>query len=741
MDNEENGAGIDSGLVTANATGEAGERAPARDLELVKRIVRTITEDKRHHDKAFKRMRRDMFVAAHGREKNWPEEKYTANVVGRHINQKVAQLYAKNPKATARRRDTLDFKLWDESPQSLMLAYQGLQQAQMAMQQAQMDAAMLAAPDATSIPVVGPDPQLIATLQMQAQQAQVLIMDAQQGIQRRQQMKKFGRTLEVLFAHALRDQNPLEFKAAMKQMVRRACTTGVGYVELGFQREYGPRPDSVNKLADFKSRIDHIGRLLEEADEGEIGELDAEMAELERAVAALQEEPEVLLREGLVFDFPAATAVIPDKNTRHLVGFVGADHVTVQYLYSPEKVEEVFGVDLGGKFTPYQIDGSRGNGHHGDPYLHDENQLDFASLDKDKGDKDGYVCVWKHYQKASGLVYYVADGHDGFLREPGPPDVKVDDFWPVRALTFNAVENEEEIFPPSDVTLLLHQQREINRSREGLREHRNAARPRWVFPKGALDDSDIEGLQSVKPFDAIGLNMDPQSDIGRILQPMPVPGVDPNLYATEPHLYDMNLVAGAQSAQLGATSKSTATESAIAADSTATASGSNIDDLDEFLTWTARSSGQILLRELAPEVVLEKAGVGSVWPGLDGMPEFTAEQIADEVFLEVEAGSTGKPNQATEVRNWKEMLPFLLQIPGIDPVWLGRETLRRLDDRMDLTEAVVSGLPAIAAQNRQAQPAVGPVDQNQQGDRGGDKATAPGGPAGSSAPMGDNHGV
>jgi hypothetical protein len=36
------------------------------------------------------------------------------------------------------------------------------------------------------------------------------------------------------------------------------------------------------------------------------------------------------------------------------------------------------------------------------------------------------------------------------------------------------------------------------------------------------------------------------------------------------------------------------------------------------------------------------------------------------------------------------MLPMLIQLPGVNQVWLARETLRRLDDRLDLTEAIAA---------------------------------------------------
>ena len=45
---------------------------------------------------------------------------------------------------------------------------------------------------------------------------------------------------------------------------------------------------------------------------------------------------------------------------------------------------------------------------------------------------------------------------------------------------------------------------------------------------------------------------------------------------------------------------------------------------------------------------------------------------------EIEAGSTGKPNRAAELANIERIMPFLLQIPGIDPKWLAKELLNVL---------------------------------------------------------------
>lgn len=712
----------------AAKTDNADKPVPEDRRKLCQRIISTIKADKRFHDKAFKRMKRDMFVAFHGREETWAEKNYKANIAGRHVKQKTAALYAKNPKATAKRAERLDFAQWDEDPQSLMLA---LQTIQAGVAVASQHAATAGVP---AVPGVQPDPSAPSGLANEMQgavkqavmpgmghnggpempppemppgfeEARAVVEDFQQGMTRRRAADKVCRTLEILFAKAMREQKPVDFKMGMKQVVRRTIATCVGYVELGFQREYGPRPGLTEHLADSRARLDHLASLKEEAGEGEIDECDAEMAELNASVAALQAEPEIVTREGLVFDYPRSTKVIPDRLCKTLVGFIGARHLSIEYEYTTDEVKEIFNCDLK-KYSQYTPDGKGMSEVAGDFFDEDG---ETAEQHRKTG---GLVRVWKHYDKPAGLVYYVADGHDDFLREPAAPDVFVEDFWPVYALTFNETESEDELFPLSDVSLMLDMQREQNRSRQGKREHRDAARPRWAYANGSIKEGDIEKIGTVKPFEAVGLDIDPQTELNKILQAFPVPGVDPNLYDTGEIFTDMQLVVGSQQASLGGLAKATATESAISASSSATADGSSSDDLDGFITIIARASGQILLKEMSEEQVMLVVGPGASWP------HATLSEIAGEVFMEIEAGSTGKPNQAVEINNWKQMLPLLLQIGSIKPLWLARESLRRLDDRLDLTEAIAEGIPAIVAQNAAGQAggapgaAPGPMPEN-----------------------------
>ena len=109
------------------------------------------------------------------------------------------------------------------------------------------------------------------------------------------------------------------------------------------------------------------------------------------------------------------------------------------------------------------------------------------------GDRDeAFACVWEIYSRKDGLVYVICDGYDDFLREPASPEIYNERFYPWYALVFNEVENEHELFPPSDVRLIRDMQMEYNRCREALKEHRIAARPFIGVVGGSLDEEELD---------------------------------------------------------------------------------------------------------------------------------------------------------------------------------------------------------------------------------------------------------
>ena len=235
-----------------------------------------------------------------------------------------------------------------------------------------------------------------------------------------------------------------------------------------------------------------------------------------------------------------------------------------------------------------------------------------------------------------------------------------------------------------------------------MREHRRANRPKYAAPAGVLEEEDKTKLATHPANAVIELQaLAAGQKVNDVIQPVGQIGIDPNLYEVRTIFDDIQLVVGAQEAQFGGLSKATATETSIAESARMSSLGANVDELDSFMSEVTRSAGQVLLAELSREEVVKIVGPGAAWP------EMTREEIMEEVFLEIEAGSTGKPNRAAELGNIERIMPFLLQIPGMEPRWLAKELLKRLDDKLELDSAFADQVPSIVAMNMQRRDGTG----------------------------------
>ncbi len=671
------------------------QREPPEITEARKQLVtlwceRVVTARDHWTKLAFNRMREDLKFAAGDQ---WPAgdddnfvdvkpERYVANVVMRHIAQRTASIYGKNPRTVARRRKRLLSTVWDGSQMSLINALQQIAQAQ----------------------TVGLDPAIGAP------DALMLLLDAQQTIAENQKLDKIAKTLELLYEWNVEEQVQ-PFKQQMKGVVRRTLATGVGYVKLGFQRIMQQNPDVERQLADFTTQLATVERLAADLADGEIDQNAAEAEQLRINMRELSKVQEIVVREGLTFDYPESWSVIPDTNCKQLRGFIGSDWVAEEYLLTADKIKEIYKIDVGGSGArTYSIGGSKSESLQQGVVRH----LSGGAGSQSGACADERFAVWEIYSKSDRLVYTVCDGYPDFLTEPTAPDPMMERFYPWFAYVTNESFQEGNPYPVSEVFLIRDMQLEINRARQGLREHRRANRPKTAVAAGTLDDTDKAKLEKHPANAVIELNgLQPNQNVNDVLQAVKGAPIDPALYDTSPPFEDILRVVGAQEANLGGTSSATATESSIAESSRMTAQGSMTDDLDEMLTEMSRVAGQILLSNVSVATVKKVVGPGAVWP------ELTAEDVMSEIYLEIEAASTGRPNKAQEVQNATQIMPILLQIPNISPEWIARELIRRLDDRLDLTDAFAPNLPSIAALNRM--PAAGPPagnDPNAQGDQG-----------------------
>jgi hypothetical protein len=687
---------------------------PISRKALVNAWVDEVKHAKKHWRPAFERMKEDQdFCLGRQWSKNPKDKRYVANITLREITQRVSFLYARNPKAVAKRREMILNTIWDGTEQSL----QAIEQAgQMAIASGMMPGAAGGpqamqpgppgappAPPGPPAPPPGmppgappgppgmaPPPPANPAMMEVMQQGMAIIADASRVKQQTELLDKIAKTLELLYAYQVAQQlHP--FKQLMKMTVRRALTVGVAYVKLGFERVMQKRPDIVAKLSDINEKLGTLERLAADLADEETDPNSAEAEQLRLMVSDLQGEVEFIAHEGLTYDYPSSFSIIPDTKCVHLRGFLGCDWVAEEYILSTNEVKEIYGKDVGKAYTSYRRpDGGLDVSARAGGLM----QLSPEDRGKGRGDDKQCCCVWEVYNRKDGLVYVVCDGYPDFLRDPGAPDTPLERFWPWFTLSFNEVDHEDDVFPPSDVRLMRDMQLDYNTARQGLREHRKAARPKTVTSAGALDDEDIEKLSSHPANAILELNgLQPGQKVDDLLQAFTGPEINAALYDVEPYFQDVLRTTGLQEANMGPTNSDTATQSQIAEAGRTTTQDSNVDDLDDLLTHLAKYGGQLLFSNVNEATVKRIVGPGAVWPDL------TRQQIAEEVWLEIEAGSSGNPNQAVAVANAQRIYPLLMQIPNIDPEFLARDLLHRLDDKLDLTQAFKSPLPSIVAMN------------------------------------------
>lgn len=634
-----------------------------------------ITASKKFFEKDFARMREDMKIARQGASDEWIKQgNISIPIVKRYLNQAVAALYAKNPTATAEKRKTLDYKLWDGKPETAQMA---------------LEAVM------TIDPVTG----------MPSPDAMALVQDIEQGRQKHEMITKVAETLEILIDYYATEQKP-RMKPLMKSLVRRSKTCGVGFMMLGFQRQYAElSPDETAKLEDSRNTLGEIQRRMQDLKDGEILPSEQhEKYELETMIKDMQSKTDKIIREGPKFMFPKSTEMIIDPDCTDLNGFIEAGWIAREFHKTPKDIQKIYQINIQGGYTPYRDNGAG------------EKAKYHSDSDEDSKELDGMVCIWEVYNKDLGQTFTIADGYAEYLVAPKEPDYWMEGFWPVFALTFNETESEQSLYPFSDTHDLKPVQGEYNRSREYRRLHREANKPKYVAVKGRLSEADKSSFATAPAHSVIELTSLGQGEkIGDLVQRFQSVPIDPALYETNTEMEDTLRIVGAQEANLGGSSGATATEASIGEGSRMTSLASDVDELDEFLSDAFGALGQLMLVELSPETVIEIVGIGAVWPEMD------REQIAKQISLKTRAGSSGRPNKAAELANMERGMPYLLQLPGVNPYPLGERYSDLLE--IDLDDIIVEGLPSIQAMNSMAnagptQPATGAEDPNAQGGEG-----------------------
>lgn len=622
----------------------------------VKRWTAKIKAQKRRDEKAFERMDRCMALAKDGAEKEWSEnsENYVVPILNRLTNQAVAQLYAKNPQVYAKRKKRRMFTVWDGTIASLNEAEAMLKQA------------------ATMGQPLDPNAQAIMT-------------DANTVKQYDTMMDGVGDTLTILHNHFW-DDPAAQLKQQLKALVRRTKVCGVGYVKLCFQRVLQKNPDITVKLDQTTQQLAELQTLMAQKADGDIEEDSAKAEELKQMQADLQEQETLIVAEGPLYSFPRPKSIIIDGDCQQLKTLFGAWWYAEEFEKTQDDILTDYKVDVKGQFTEYKAS---------------DTEAKWERWSDEKGEMSRQHCakVWRVMDRKTGLEFTICEGYPDYLKPPAAPDVKLSRFWDIFPLVFNEIESETDKYPPSDVWNARHLQAEYNRSRQGLREHRQQNRPGYFATKGTFEEADLQKISSHPSGAVIEVNtqLAQGESIADKLMAKPVMEIQPAQYDVEPIFTDILRVTGDQQANEGPTTTSTATESSIAEQSRSVGLADSVDDIDDLLSLLAQSTSEVMLLNISKQTVINIVGPGAVWPDM----QQTREEIAEALLLDIRAGSSGRPNAPAELQKMQAAMPFIIQLPNVNPIPFTQKFLDLLD--IDAEDAVVEGLPSIQAMNAMMQ--------------------------------------
>jgi hypothetical protein len=310
-----------------------------------------------------------------------------------------------------------------------------------------------------------------------------------------------------------------------------------------------------------------------------------------------------------------------------------------------------------------------------------KNQTNGSTTNSSSTYNVGTLDVWEIWDARDRTVYVIMEGVDFFLakyipRNTGPG------WFPFYYLWFNEIAGY--FYAPSMVELLIPLQNEINSVRTHGREYRKATLPRLLIGKDAMSEEEIDKFESSSPLQVIEVQK--PDEIQKTLFRFDGIAYNPALVSTQEPMLDMQLMAAMPAAGLGGVGTANlATEVSFAAEQLKSQQGREQFLFVSFIESIAKDMIAIMGRSLPPENAKEIVGPGLVFPNdLNQRESFIAE-----LWLDVTASPTGKPNVAEELKNLQVVSAIMTEHGmQMNPIWLATRLSEINDQNTDWLNAV-----------------------------------------------------
>jgi hypothetical protein len=660
-----------------------GSQEPVSETEekLVKNLMKEYTTARAFDAAARKQYAKDRLYAAGRADPSWASD---ANLIGANIDILTSFMYSRNPDVSVRAAERVSNAAPSMPPPSPINAAVG--------------AALAASP---TLPVNAGD--LLPALAAPAAAPPVS--------QSQMDNSAFAATLDIVIPRVWRDGR---LKRAAKKVVRSSLSVGPGWMKALAFSQTKRDPQVEKSLNDAKAALERLRAQQARVQAGEAysGEktLDVLIAEAQQIEQGIMANLDKVVSQGMTFDFVRAEDIQVSLDVSDLLDYLDAGWIAHD-IYIPKddlkvRFPELTDTDCKSATCYYQKAPSTALSRDpfGQPEVKDE-----GAFSKDAPGSLGsskpveFAKIIELWDKRDGLIKTLVDGVKRWAVSPYAPPQATSRFYPYFGLAFYEVDGERH--PQSLSFRLAKLQDEYASARSNQRITRTRSIPSVLFDRGNLSPEDLRKVESSEIGEYVGIApQNAQAPMNTHFAAKPVPSVDPRIFDTSSIIADMERVGGIQEALSSSVQVAkTATEAEIQNTGFQSRTGLGRDALEEMLSDLAQYSAEVLVQEMTPEFVQRIAGPEAFWPaGMD------VQDILTLVNVQITAGSTGKPNRAAERESWSVVLPMIqnlqLQIRTTaltDPPLADamkhtlRETLRRLDERIDIELFIPSGPPPL----------------------------------------------
>lgn len=508
------------------------------------------------------------------------------------------------------------------------------------------------------------------------------------------QYNAVAETLEIVVSRLLRDAG---LKRIAKRWVRQAMTVGIGWIKVAMQTRMERDPIIEERINDLRENVAALQALQAEIDSGEKGEEDASLSILDAKRKALEAQLERQIAEGIVLDLMAPEDVLVAPECGEVEGYLSSPWIAFDLYKSREETIAIMGLQSEedmqclsecNVYTQKPRHGETDEGGNGNWVL----QTDDPDGEEKVEDQGAFFRFTEIWSKTDGVVYTILDGlNKRWARDPYAPRTGAR-FYPCFQLAFHYIDGER--WPQSDVGQLKSLQDEYHQIRSNFHEHRRRSIPGVLFDATQIEEGSITKVVDGQVQEWVGIKpLTAGIDLRQAMWPKTYSPVDPYLYNTDPITQEMEKISGAQDAvQGGLPVEKTATEAQIMEAGRAGRTSARMDNLEEALTEMAQYVAQLAILTMDVEQIRRYAGPKALWP------DFTVEEAFNLFFIEIKAGSTGKPKASSDREAWATIMPMIERL--IDRVgharmqgqewaaspWIAllNETARRLDDFADM---------------------------------------------------------